>query len=480
MSPKHPKRPAQQKPQTAAPAAGGTPEGDRIAKVLARAGVASRREAERMITEGRVTVNGQKIDSPALNVTAADRILVDERPIGPPERTRLWLYHKPTGLVTTARDEQGRETIFDALPEDLPRVMSVGRLDLTSEGLLLLTNDGELKRRLELPETGWVRKYRVRVKGTPSEASLAPLREGVVLDGEHFQPMAVSLDRQQGANAWLTVGLREGKNREIRRAMESIGLSVNRLIRVSYGPFLLGKLASGAVEEIRPKVLRDQLGIEPPEEEAPAKRVIRKGRPPRKVLGGAGRPGAPAAEGRGKGNSRPDSKADRAIPRGARLVDAEDMGVRRKAPARGRAGDKETGDDRTGQRGGPRQGPGSRTRFGAGTGKDSARDSGMGSGRNSGRGPAKGAAGDSGFGAGSPGGKRFSAGTSGGKTAGKTGSRGQERSGGKPEGRPGSGKPERASTGGKPRGASGGARTGVSSGGSRSGGKPPRGGPRRG
>ncbi|WP_010140262.1 pseudouridine synthase [Oceanicola sp. S124] len=298
MSPKHPKRPAPRSDAAAKPAAGGpgaadsgaggAPAGDRIAKVLARAGVASRRDAERMISEGRVSVNGRKIDSPALNVTAADRILVDDRPIGPPERTRLWLYHKPTGLVTTAKDEQGRETIFDALPEDLPRVMSVGRLDLNSEGLLLLTNDGALKRKLELPETGWVRKYRVRVKGNPSDESLAPLREGVVLDGEHFQPMAVSLDRQQGANAWLTVGLREGKNREIRRAMESVGLVVNRLIRVSYGPFLLGKLPAGEVEEIRPKVLRDQLGIELPEDEAPARRVTRKGRPPRGVIGGAG------------------------------------------------------------------------------------------------------------------------------------------------------------------------------------------------
>ncbi len=237
------------------------PPGDRIAKVLSRAGVASRRDAERMITAGRVTVNGRQIDSPALNVTDADVITVDGKQIAAPEQSRLWLYHKPAGFVTTTRDEQGRPTIFDDLPEDLPRVMSVGRLDLNSEGLLLLTNDGGIKRKLELPSTGWLRRYRVRIKGRPSETDFAPLTKGLVIDGKKFQPMIVTLDRQQGANAWLTVGLREGKNREIRRAMEDIGFSVNRLIRVSYGPFQLGSLASGEVEEIRPRVLRDQLGM---------------------------------------------------------------------------------------------------------------------------------------------------------------------------------------------------------------------------
>ena len=238
-----------------------TPPGDRIAKVIARAGVASRREAERLIAAGRVKVNGQRIDRAALNVTEADRVEVDGRLLGAPEPPRLWLYHKPTGLVTTTRDEQGRPTIFDDLPEELPRVMSVGRLDLNSEGLLLLTNDGTVKRKLELPETGWVRKYRVRVKGRPQDADFEPLRKGLDLDGERFQPMQVALDRQQGANAWVTVAIREGKNREIRRAMEAVGLSVNRLIRVSYGPFQLGQLKRGAVEEIRPRVLRDQLGL---------------------------------------------------------------------------------------------------------------------------------------------------------------------------------------------------------------------------
>ncbi|HSF93871.1 MAG TPA: pseudouridine synthase [Thermohalobaculum sp.] len=238
------------------------PEGERIAKRLARAGVASRREAERMIEDGRVSVNGKLLTSPAFNVTAGDRILVDRKPLAEAEPARLWRYHKPAGLVTSARDEQGRATVFDRLPADLPRVMSVGRLDLSSEGLLLLTNDGELKRRLELPSTGWLRKYRVRVHGKPTDESLSPLTRGLTIDGERFQPMTVTIDRQQGANAWLTIGLREGRNREIRRALEAIGLTVNRLIRISYGPFQLGDLAPGGVEEVRPKVLADQLGAQ--------------------------------------------------------------------------------------------------------------------------------------------------------------------------------------------------------------------------
>ncbi|KIN64304.1 Pseudouridine synthase [Sulfitobacter noctilucicola] len=237
------------------------PDGDRIAKVLSRAGIASRREAERMIEAGRVRVNGAQITSPALNVTPSDRIAVDGKEISEPEPPRLWLYHKPTGLVTTTRDEKGRATIYDDLPAEMPRVMSVGRLDLNSEGLLLLTNDGGIKRQLELPSTGWLRRYRVRVNGRPSDVALEPLRKGITIEGERFQPMEVTLDRQQGANAWLTIGLREGKNREIRRAMEAVGLSVNRLIRVSYGPFQLGELKQGEVEELRRKVVRDQLGL---------------------------------------------------------------------------------------------------------------------------------------------------------------------------------------------------------------------------
>ncbi|WP_368184436.1 pseudouridine synthase [Aestuariibius sp. HNIBRBA575] len=236
-------------------------QGDRIAKVLSRAGIASRREAERMIEAGRVSVNGEVINSPALNITAADKIVVDGKPVGEPEPPRIWLYHKPTGLVTTERDEKGRETVFDALPKELPRVMSVGRLDLNSEGLLLLTNDGGVKRKLELPATGWLRRYRVRTHGAVSEAQLETLRKGIEVDGVRYQPMDVTFDRQQGANAWLTIALREGKNREIRRAMESLGVTVNRLIRLSYGPFQLGQLKAGEVEEVKARVVRDQLGM---------------------------------------------------------------------------------------------------------------------------------------------------------------------------------------------------------------------------
>jgi 23S rRNA pseudouridine2605 synthase len=235
-------------------------EADRIAKVMARAGVASRREAERMIVEGRVTVNGKKIDSPALDVLPTDRITVDGKKLEEPQETRVWLYYKPLGLVTTESDEKGRQTIFDAMPRELPRVMTVGRLDLNSEGLLLLTNDGELKRRLELPATGWLRRYRVRVNGTPSDLTFAPLRRGVTIDGEEFAPMEIKLDSQQGANAWLTVGIREGKNREIRRAMSHVGLQVNRLIRIGYGPFKLSGMEKNQVVEVKRKVLRDQLG----------------------------------------------------------------------------------------------------------------------------------------------------------------------------------------------------------------------------
>lgn len=265
-------------------------EGERIAKRLARAGVASRRDAEAMVLAGRVAVNGKVIESPALNVTARDAILVDGRPLPEAEAARLWRYHKPAGLVTTARDEKGRPTVFDRLPEDMPRVLSIGRLDLASEGLLLLTNDGALKRRLELPSTGWIRKYRVRARGTPLDTDLEPLRKGIVVDGERFQPMTVRLDRQQGANAWLTVGLREGRNREIRRALETVGLEVNRLIRLSYGPFQLGDLPSGAVEEVKARILQEQLGatgpaaeVRPPAKPSRSRTLARRGQGDRKT-----------------------------------------------------------------------------------------------------------------------------------------------------------------------------------------------------
>ncbi|MEM9852016.1 MAG: pseudouridine synthase [Pseudomonadota bacterium] len=258
-------------------------EEERIAKVLARAGVASRRGAEAMIAEGRVRLHGQVVTTPATKVNGTVGLTVDGAPVQAPEPPRLWLYHKPPGLVTTERDEKGRTTVFESLPEDLPRVLSVGRLDLNSEGLLLLTNDGEVKRKLELPSTGWTRKYRVRVHGTPQDSALAPLRAGLHIDGERFQPMQVSIDRQQGANAWLTVALAEGKNREIRRALETAELPVSRLIRVSYGPFQLGALAAGEVKEIRPRVLADQLGLEgSPERPARARRVQRSRAPKRR------------------------------------------------------------------------------------------------------------------------------------------------------------------------------------------------------
>ena len=239
-------------------------KGERIAKIIARAGISSRRDAERMIDAGRVSVNGKVITSPALNVTKKDRIRVDGKEIKATDEERLWLFHKPLGVVSTFRDEQGRKTILDVLPKDLPRMMNIGRLDINSEGLLILTNDGAIKRRLELPSTGWLRRYRVRVKGAPNEKSLALLREGVRIEGDDFRPMDISVDRQQGANAWLTIGIREGKNREIRRAMAHIGLMVNRLIRISYGPFQLGNLKPGEVEEVRRKVLSAQLGIKTP------------------------------------------------------------------------------------------------------------------------------------------------------------------------------------------------------------------------
>lgn len=291
-----------------------TPEGERIAKVLSRRGIASRREAERLIEAGEVAVNGKVITSPALNVTEADRITVSGKPLPELEPPRLWLYYKPEGLVTSASDEKGRDTVFDHLPEDMPRVMSVGRLDLNSEGLLLLTNDGELKRRLELPSTGWLRKYRVRVNGAPDDVKLQPLRDGITVEGERFQPMQVTLDRVQGANAWLTVGLREGKNREIRRAMNAIGLYVNRLIRVSYGPFRLGELEPGQVEEVRQKVLRDQLGEDKPEGDGRAKSPVTRKLAPRRT---GEREGAKPASGKpaaGKPAVRTEAKTASARP----------------------------------------------------------------------------------------------------------------------------------------------------------------------
>jgi 23S rRNA pseudouridine2605 synthase len=236
-------------------------EGERIAKFLARAGVCSRRDAERLIEDGRVKLNGKVLDTPAVKVTAKDKVLVDGRPIGAPEATRLWRYHKPAGLVTTHRDPGGRPTVFERLPENLPRVVSVGRLDLTSEGLLLLTNDGALARKLELPANGWVRRYRARAFGRVEQAELDTLKDGITVDGVRYGAIEAKLERGGAANAWINVAITEGKNREVRRVLEALGLKVNRLIRISYGPFQLGALPPGAVEEIPGKMMREQLGL---------------------------------------------------------------------------------------------------------------------------------------------------------------------------------------------------------------------------
>ena len=234
--------------------------GERIAKVVSRAGLASRRDAEEWITQGRVTVNGRVINSPALDVTGNDVIAIDGKPLPPRERTRLFMFHKPRGLMTTHADPEGRPTVFDNLPEGLPRLISIGRLDFNTEGLLLLTNDGGLARALELPDTGWLRRYRVRAHGEVTQAQLDELKKGVEVDGVKYGSIDATLERDQGANVWLVFAIREGKNREVRNVMAHLGLEVNRLIRVSYGPFQLAELAEGQVEEVKTRVLREQLG----------------------------------------------------------------------------------------------------------------------------------------------------------------------------------------------------------------------------
>jgi 23S rRNA pseudouridine2605 synthase len=288
-------RSAQRPPKADATAA----EGDgqmRIAKAMARAGLCSRREAERWIADGRVSVNGTVLKTPAFEVSARDKVLVDGRPLPAAEPVRLWRYHKPRGLVTTHADPEGRPTVFDNLPPDLPRVISIGRLDFNTEGLLLLTNDGTLARHLELPSTGWLRRYRVRAHGRVTQADLDKLKDGIEIEGVRYGPVEATLDTMQGGNIWLTLALREGKNREVRRILESLGLAVNRLIRVSYGPFQLLDLEPGRAEQVRRRVLADQLGAKLVEEldltaQEPDLQVTRR----RQAETAAARAGKPAA-----------------------------------------------------------------------------------------------------------------------------------------------------------------------------------------
>ena len=327
---------------------------ERIAKYLARAGVASRREVERMIEDGRVVVNGTRLDTPAFKVSASDRIEVDGKPVERAAATRLWRYHKPTGLVTTHADPEGRETVFDALPGDIGRVISIGRLDLTSEGLLLLTNDGSLARALELPSTGWTRRYRARAFGTIDEAAVAKLRAGVTVDGIKYGPMDVDIERETGSNIWLNVGIKEGKNREVRKALDSVGLKVNRLIRTAYGPFQLGDLPRGEVKAVPGRVLRDQCGhlvemAETTGEAVARKKPQRPGRKPvKRTMGGPGQPGLP----------REPGEADGANP------------LKR---ARGRPAPNRPAANRPASRGGPSNGP-SRSPAGGGKGPRKPRD----------------------------------------------------------------------------------------------------------
>ncbi len=252
----------------------------RIAKAMARAGLCSRRDAERWIAEGRVSVNGKVLASPALDVSPQDRVVVDGKPLPTADPPKLWRYHKPRGLVTTHKDPEGRPTVFQTLPPEMGRVISIGRLDFNTEGLLLLSNDGALARHMELPATGWLRRYRVRAFGRVTQADLDKLKEGIEIDGVRYGPIEATLDKGQGHNVWLTIGLREGKNREVRNILGSLGLEVNRLIRVSFGPFQLLDLEPGQAERVRRRVLIDQLGpklskelgLEAPEDEARGER----------------------------------------------------------------------------------------------------------------------------------------------------------------------------------------------------------------
>ena len=282
-------------------------KGERVAKLLARAGLCSRRDAERWIAEGRVALRGEVLTSPAVNVSDPAELTVDGKPLPEADRARLWRYHKPAGLVTTHRDEKGRETVFDALPKELPRLISVGRLDLNSEGLLLLTNDGELARRLELPANGWLRRYKVRVHGAIDPARLTTLEKGITIDGVAYGPIqAVFEGEQHASNAWITVSLREGRNREVRKVMAHLGLAVTRLIRLAYGPFQLGNLPRGVIEEVPPRVMREQFG-----EEAKPGTAEKKPKPERhQPLPRPKRPPRPGKDARAKARAKKHAHAD--------------------------------------------------------------------------------------------------------------------------------------------------------------------------
>ena len=308
-----------------------TPEkGERIAKVMARAGLCSRRDAEVWIAAGRVSLNGKVLTSAAQNVRESDQIVVDGNPLKKADRTRLWLYHKPTGLVTSHKDEKNRETVFSTLPPHMPRVVSIGRLDLNSEGLLLLTNDGALARELELPARGWKRKYRVRVHGRVDQERLSRLSHGVTVEGVRYGPITAVVDDVGGgtkANTWLSVILTEGKNREVRKVMEHLGLSVNRLIRVAYGPFELGPLPEGTVEEIPRHVLREELGVkaEADEKDDPRAGWAKSKKKPDK------RP--PHAKPQSRPQNRPPSRAEDR-PQGRPTLKARSKGPPRRSPGR--------------------------------------------------------------------------------------------------------------------------------------------------